>query len=605
MLLSGCGAGLVTPASEHPAVGLTITGTVHGGQQPVTGATIMLYAVGTTGYGATATPLLTTSVVTDSNGNFSITGDYSCPTAGTAFGPSTPVYLTARGGNPGLSAGTNNSAIFLMAGLGACNALTPTTQVNINEVSTVAMAWALSPFMSSGGVIGTSSGNALGITNAFATLTNLVDLGSGTSPGATAPANAAIPAAKIYTLADILATCVNSDGTTACSPLFTAATPPGGTTPSNTADAALNVVRNPANNIASLFGQQPPQAPFQPALTSAPADWTLAINLTGGGMVNPAAVSIDAAGYVWISNYADVLTELTPLGAPVVPNGYTGNGFHQSYGMTIDTSNNVWVANEQSPGVNNNHGTITELTTAENVLSGSAGFTDGGLFYPIALSADPNGNIWIVNYNDSSVILYQHPASGIGAVKVAATGKIAFPNAIAVDAGHNAWVTGLNVSTIARISADTSQVTTYSCCNSPDGVAVDQVGNVWATNYFGDSISELSNSGIVLVNGKTGGGLVRPQGIAVDGAGTLWVANSRTLAGGLSELSGSASTAPGTPLSPNGGLGADVGAVEPYAVAIDPSGDVWMSNFGGGFVTEYVGLATPVKTPTVGPPQLP
>src|ERR1700738_1552803 len=242
VLLSGCGAGLVAPASEHPAAGLIITGTVHGGQQPVKGATIMLYAVGTTGYGAAATPLLTTSVVSDSDGNFSLTGDYSCPTAGTAFGPSTPVYLTARGGNPGLSAGTNNSAIFLMAGLGACNGLTPTTQVNINEVSTVAMAWALSPFMSSGGVIGTSSGNALGITNAFATLTNLVDLGSGTSPGATAPANAAIPADKIYTLADILATCVNSDGTTACSPLFTPPTPPPPTPPPNTAVAALNVV---------------------------------------------------------------------------------------------------------------------------------------------------------------------------------------------------------------------------------------------------------------------------------------------------------------------------------------------------------------------------
>src|SRR5260370_8472484 len=129
-----------------------------------------------------------------------------------------------------------------MAGLGACNALTSTTQVNINEVSTVAMAWALSPFMSSGGVIGTSSGNALGITNAFATLTNLVDLGSGTSPGATAPANAAIPAAKIYTLADILATCVNSDGTTACSPFFTATTPPPRPHPSNTPAPALTLV---------------------------------------------------------------------------------------------------------------------------------------------------------------------------------------------------------------------------------------------------------------------------------------------------------------------------------------------------------------------------
>ena len=96
----------------------SISGSVYGGQQPVSGAAIQLYAVGTSGYGSAATSMLNTTVYTGSDGKFSITGDYACPAAGTAFGPSTPVYMVASGGNPGLSPGTNNGSLVLMAGLG-------------------------------------------------------------------------------------------------------------------------------------------------------------------------------------------------------------------------------------------------------------------------------------------------------------------------------------------------------------------------------------------------------------------------------------------------------------------------------------------------------
>src|ERR1700677_99867 len=65
-LVSGCATAPTSPAVKT----LKIAGAVHGGQQPVTGATLQLYAVGTTGDGSAATPLiLTTATTSDGSGN--------------------------------------------------------------------------------------------------------------------------------------------------------------------------------------------------------------------------------------------------------------------------------------------------------------------------------------------------------------------------------------------------------------------------------------------------------------------------------------------------------------------------------------------------------
>ena len=93
VVLPGCGGGGM--GSQNPAP-LTLRGRVHGGQQAVSGSTIQLYAAGATGYGSSATALLSTTVTTDALGNFTITHDYTCPTA------STQVYIVSTGGNPGL-----------------------------------------------------------------------------------------------------------------------------------------------------------------------------------------------------------------------------------------------------------------------------------------------------------------------------------------------------------------------------------------------------------------------------------------------------------------------------------------------------------------------
>ena len=114
----------------------------------------------------------------------------------------------------------------------------------------------------------------------------------------------------------------------------------------------------------------------------------------------------------------------------------------------------------------------------------------------------------------------------------------------------------------------------------------------------------MTNSGTVIANNLTGGGSVyHPQGIALDGAGNVWVANYR--APYLTELAGANAGVPGAALSPATGLGGDAGQLEAYALALDASGNVWVSNQGSNTITKYIGLATPVKTPLSALPKLP
>jgi streptogramin lyase len=227
------------------------------------------------------------------------------------------------------------------------------------------------------------------------------------------------------------------------------------------------------------------------------------------------------------------------------------------------------------------------------------------VYYPQGLAADTTGNVWVVDYGDSLVTLLGSNGTAVNGSTGWGTGQLALPVAVAVDASHNAWVANQSTNTVTKISADGSKATAISCCNGASGVAVDQSGNVWVANYFGDSISEVSNAGTVLLTGQTGGGVNHPQAIAIDGAGKVWTGNLHGQT--LSEFSGSSSTAPGTPLSPAAGLGTDAQLASPFAVAIDQSGNVWVSNSSNGIntVTTFVGLATPVKTPLLGPAQLP
>jgi hypothetical protein len=592
--LLGCGLQSASPSEVQP--GVALLGHVRGGQQPVSGASIHLYAAGLSGVGAGAVDLLAPNVViTDSSGGFSVTGDYACP------GSSTQVYLVARGGNPGLGSGGNNPALLMMAALGDCEDLSSSTNVTVNEVTTVAAAWALAQFMGSDAVVGSTASNAVGLKNAFAIARNLADTSKGIGPGAL-PTGAVTEPAKLYTLANVLAACVNSDGGAACAPLFAAASTTQ-SVPGNTLDAAVNIVRNPANGVSAVFNASPALGPFQPALGVPPNDWTMSITYGGctpacGGLNVPGSLAIDSGGNVLVANYyGGVVSKFFATGAPAAAAGIAGVGLHESYGIAIDGSDDVWVTNEQSVTAANNHhnGSVSEFSSAGVEMSGY-GYTGGGVFYPLAVAGDSAGNMWIADYGSSAATLLASDGSAISGSGGFGASQLSFTSAVAVDGSNNAWFA---VQGGAERVTSGGVVSSFTCCSDPAGIAIDLLGNVWIADYSASAVVELTQAGTVAHSETLMGGNAGPQGIAIDGGGNVWAANYK--GNSLVELAGSNAAA----VSPTQGYGLDAPLNEPFGVAIDAGGNLWLSNSGANTITQFVGLASPVKTPLLGPPVQP
>jgi streptogramin lyase len=94
-----------------------------------------------------------------------------------------------------------------------------------------------------------------------------------------------------------------------------------------------------------------------------------------------------------------------------------------------------------------------------------------------------------------------------------------------------------------------------------------------------------------------------PRAVAVDGAGNAWIATER--GSSLAEFASASSANPGALLSPSSGWAPDAQLVEPYGLAIDEAGNVWLTNYGNNTLTQFIGLAAPVKTPLLGPVRVP
>jgi hypothetical protein len=628
------GCTLSRTAAPSPEAGLAMQGKVMGGQQPIVGAHVYLFAANTTGYGGagiaasasnasvsllTNVPGSTTLdtsggatngdyyVTSGTGGTFSITGDYSCT-------PNQQVYLYALGGNPGLTAGTNNAAAGLLAVLGNCpssgNFLGAAPFVFMNEVSTIAAAYAFAGFATDATHV-SSSGTALaqvGIANAFANAGNLEALSTGLALTTTPAGNGTVPQREMDTLANILGSCINSNGSiagpttpTACYTLLNGAQSNGnsGIVPADTATAAIIIAHNPGANIAALYGLQTASAPFQPGLVAAPNDFIMAVYFNGVG--TSAGLAIDGLGDVWIANvtYGSV-TKLSSTGVVLSPGtGYGGGGLSDPTSIAIDSFGNAWVPNS----VTNGAGILIELSSAGGVLSGTGGYSGGGLssyLGPIAI--DGLGDVWIGNsYN--TVTEFSSGGTPISGPAGYGGGNVISPQSIAIDSAGDVWigdragnwVTELSGAGVVLSGAGFTEDTSVG----PTGVAIDGSGDVWVSN-LGNSISELTAGGRELspAGGYTGGGLSNPGSIALDGAGNAWASNVNT---GIAELSNS-----GVALSPSTGYTgstgstalADVGVGSTSSVAVDGSGDVWAAGNGRG-VVEFVGAATPVVTPLV------
>ena len=256
--------------------------------------------------------------------------------------------------------------------------------------------------------------------------------------GPALPAGATAPTTELNTLADIIASCINSTGQTSstdttsnCGKLFAYTTPTGGTAPTDTVGALLNIAKNPGRNVSNLLTLVAPSAPFQPTLSQA-NDFTVSIKYKTGLGSNPTMVAIDQSGNLWVPNRGSgSVSELTAQGVPVSGSPYTNASLAQPAAVAIDAAGNAWVTNVSSNKVvaftqsgtssvgnlgtttantvplnqpsgiaidgqnilwitNNGNNTVSAVTVSGTTVTGSATYSGAGLNSPVAVAINPH-----------------------------------------------------------------------------------------------------------------------------------------------------------------------------------------------------------------------
>jgi streptogramin lyase len=601
ILLTGCSLNPTAPAVS--VNGAAIRGNLHGGRQPIAGAHVYLFAAGNTGYGQPSLSLLNSGstgnsdaigayVLTDSSGGFTITGAYSC-TVGTQ------VYLYALGGDPGNGI---NSAAGLLAVLGNCpaegNFLTTTPFIAVDEVSTVAAAYAMAGYATDATHV-SSSGTPLaatGIANAFATASNLADLGTGTALSITPAGNGTVPQAEINTLANILSTCVNSTGPSdpACSTLFsnTMSNGTNGTIPTDTATAAINLAHNPAAGTTALFGLQPGiGAPFVPTLSAVPNDFTVALTFTNSGLSSSRSLAIDGQGNVWATDAGDDVVKLNSLGVPLSPAlGYTNSSLHGPAGIAIDGSGNAWITNSGFVSTS-----LVRLSSSGTFMtSASTGTSDA--FY--SLSMDPFGNVWLPA--PTSKYLYKFDGSGNYLGSFPTSYNI---DGIAIDHSGNIWTSDDSQNSLSEFNNSGTVVAGSPFAagvSNPGPVAFNANGNVWTLNGSGNFGILTSSGGPVSGAPYNTSSSGSASNFALDGLGNAWVVTKTSAAGNSPnpfsfQIAGISNS--GNNISGPSGYALDNTVQQVNAIALDGSGNIWLDTSDS--LIEFVGVGAPVVTPVV------
>ncbi len=319
---------IATDPGNAPA----INGVVRGGIVPMVGSSIELYVAGETGYGSAARLLKAkAATTTDGDGRFTLSAEEACPRA------ASEIYLVARGGG-------SNRGLDLMTALGSCDQVAAKGDVVLNEVTTLAAAYALRGFMRDGSHIGSTPANLPGMVNAFETAQDLVDISTGEARKATRTGEATVPQAEINSLANLLHTCIAGDeGRDAgwCGNfLGPQSATRSGDQPGivDTISAALRMAHGAARPDVSgeMSSHVDGEGPFQPSLLAPPEDWLIRLSyfspktdaempmciegepLTRQGRV---ATTLDSSGNAWLSNSAgapviEIVSAANPKGDP-------------------------------------------------------------------------------------------------------------------------------------------------------------------------------------------------------------------------------------------------------------------------------------------------
>lgn len=290
----------------------------------------------------------------------------------------------------------------------------------------------------------------------------------------------------------------------------------------------------------------------------------------------PCGIGVDSGGNVYVSDFgSSVIRKITPIGQVTtiagtaevtgsVNNIGTNALFFHPMGIAVDSVTNIYVADYGNHLIRkiSAGNVVSTLAGSARVFGAANGTGTGAQFYePEAVTVDPSGTVYVADTGNAAIRMIT--STGVTTTLAGSPGALG--------------------------SADGTGTNAYFY--QPDGIAISGVSNIYVSDYFNNTIRQVSTSGAVLtiagLAGTTGSAdgvnslarFAAPQGLAVNSAGTVFIADTAnstvrmmTPAGVVTTLAGSAS------VGSSNGAAANARFYSPQNIAIDSQANVYVAD---------------------------
>jgi len=349
---------------------------------------------------------------------------------------------------------------------------------------------------------------------------------------------------------------------------------------------------------------------------------------TTAQLSSPGGVAVDNAGNLYIADSDnDRIRKVTSAGiiSTVAGNGnagYSGDGrpatgaqLNSPKGVVADNAGNLYIADYENDRIRK----VTRAGVISTVAGGATrGLGEGGpatgakLTGPSALAMDSAGNLYFVDYGSSRI----RKVTPAGVISTVASGRQQGAGlqlfGVAVDSAGNVYSADFDDGQILKITragvistvagGDTEGFggdggpAANARLYNPQGVAVDNAGNLYIADTGNERIRKVTTAGIISTvagggnAGDAGNGgpaitaqINSPRGLGLDNSGNLYVADSGnnrirkvTSAGVIETVAGNGSAG----YSGDGGPAMRAQLSNPFGVALDSAGNLYIADDG-------------------------